>query len=325
MKRQLSGVAAATGEVSGDNQPVTTPAPTCSALSALDEPLPGTAATAPGYVCLEVPSGWGRDALDGTALGAELAAEISARADAAGVRFVFIRRPGRDVVRPTRTVLLARTEPGNTWCEHLEIEKPEDLLDLVPHVVAGGPPGLGTPVDEPVVLVCAHGKRDRCCAVLGRPVAAALAAEFGDAVWECSHTGGHRFAPSMILLPTGYTYGRLDAAQSAAAVRAATAGRVYLPGLRGRSTWNASAQVAEIAVRELTGADGLDDFTVHDFSGADGAEPVVHHRDGRAWRVEVEKRDLPPRPASCGAAPKPIHPVVASRVTPVPVSADSGI
>ena len=76
-------------------------APTCSALSALDEPLPGTAATAPGYVCLEVPTGWGRDVLDGTALGAELSDELSARAKAADVRILFIRRPGRDVVRET--------------------------------------------------------------------------------------------------------------------------------------------------------------------------------------------------------------------------------
>lgn len=297
---------------SGDNEPVTIAATTCSALSALDEPLPGTAATAPGYVCLEFPSGWGRDVLDGTALGPELAAELSARADAAGVRFMFIRRPGRDVVRATRTVLLARTEPGATWCERLEITHPAELLDIVPQVVAGPALGLGTPVDAPVVLVCAHGKRDQCCAVLGRPVAAALAAEFGDAVWECSHTGGHRFAPSMILLPTGYTYGRLDAAQSADAVRAATAGRVYLPGLRGRSTWDASGQVAEIVVRALTGADELDDFTVDE-----AAVPVVRHRDGRAWRVEMDKRDLPPRPASCGAAPKPVYPVVATRVTPI--------
>ena len=77
-------------------------APTCSALSALDEPLPGTAATAPGYVCLEVPTGWGRDVLDGTALGAELSDELSVRAKAADVRILFIRRPGRDVVRETR-------------------------------------------------------------------------------------------------------------------------------------------------------------------------------------------------------------------------------
>ena len=290
----------------------TIPATTCSALSALDEPLPGTAATAPGYVCLEVPSGWGRDVLDGTALGTELSDELSARAKAADVRILFVRRPGRDVVRETRTVLLARTEPENTWCERLEITEPAELLDIVPRVVAGPAPGIGAASHDPIVLVCAHGKRDRCCAVLGRPIAAALTAELGQDVWECSHTGGHRFAPSMIVLPTGYTYGRLDADDSVAAVREARRGEVHAGGLRGRSTWSAAGQVAEIAVREA-----LDDFSLDAVTVEDGDEPTVRHRDGRAWRVGVETSELPARPASCGAAAKPARPVVATTITPL--------
>ena len=298
-------------ERTGHNVRVTTtPDPTCSVLSALDEPLPGTAATAPGYVCLEVPTGWGRDVLDGTALGDGPAAELSDLAQAADVRILFIRRPGREVVRRTRTVLLSRTEPENTWCERLEITDPRELVDIVPRVVAGPAPGIGTAVADPITLVCAHGKRDRCCAVLGRPVAAALATEFGQDVWECSHTGGHRFAPSMILLPTGYTYGRLDPEGSIAAVREAARGRVHPAGLRGRSTWSAAGQVAEIAVRETIG-----DVTVDAVSVEDGPEPTVRHRDGRAWRVEVKTSELPPRPASCGAVAKPVRPLVATTIT----------
>jgi hypothetical protein len=284
---------------------------TCSALSALDEPLPGTAATAPGYVCLEFRSGWGRDILDGTALGAELSAELSARADAVDARLLFVRRPGRDVERSGHTVLLARTEPGNTWCERLEIATPADLLEVIPRAAAGPAPKIGDAVSEPVVLVCAHGRRDRCCAVQGRPLAAALQTEFGDAVWECSHTGGHRFVPSMILLPTGYTYGRLAAADGTEAVRAAARGEVFEPGLRGRSTWDAAGQAAEIAVREIAGDTDAGAYTV----ATTGAEALVRHRDGRSWRVDVETRELPARPASCGAAPKPVRPVVATKVT----------
>ncbi len=300
-------------EYPGHNVRVTTiAAPTCSALSALDEPLPGTAATAPGYVCLEVPSGWGRDVLDGTALGSELSDELSARAKAADVRILFIRRPGRDVERETRTVLLARTEPEDTWCERLEITDPAELLDIVPRVVAGPAPGIGAAVQDPIVLVCAHGKRDRCCAVLGRPIAAALTAEFGPDVWECSHTGGHRFAPSMIMLPTGYTYGRLDEDDSLAAVREARKGHVYAGGLRGRSTWSAAGQAAEIAVREELAGFAIGAVTVED-----GDEPIVRHRDGRAWRVGVETSELPARSASCGAPAKPARPVVATTITPL--------
>ncbi|MEU5842922.1 sucrase ferredoxin [Rhodococcus sp. NPDC047139] len=281
-------------------------------MSALDEPLPGTAATAPGYVCFEVPTGWGRDVLDGTALGADLSEELSARAKTADVRILFVRRPGRDVVRETRTVLIARTEPENAWCERVEIADPAELLDIVPRVLAGPAPGIGTAVQGPIALVCAHGKRDRCCAVLGRPIAAALTSEFGADVWECSHTGGHRFAPSMIVLPTGYTYGRLDVDDSATALRELRGGGVYTRGLRGRSTWSAAGQVAEIAVREAIGDYSMDAVTVED-----GDEPIVRHRDGRAWQVGTETSELPARPASCGAAAKPIRPVVATTITPL--------
>ncbi|MEN0138703.1 MAG: sucrase ferredoxin [Rhodococcus sp. (in: high G+C Gram-positive bacteria)] len=280
---------------------------TCSALSATDEPLAGTAAHVRGWVCLEFPGAWGRDVLDGAALGRDLARELGARADGAGVRIMFIRRPGRGTGSPDRrTVLLAQSHPARSWCERLDIGYPEDLLDLDLDLVAGPAPGLGTPVTDPVALVCAHGKRDQCCAVLGRPVAAGLAAEFGDAVWECSHTGGHRFAPSLILLPTGYTYGRLSAQQSVDAVRAAARGEVYRTGLRGRSCWDTPRQVAELAVRDLVDA-AADELTVE-------ANSVVTHRDGRRWVVDLEERELPPRPASCGAAPKPVRPVVATGV-----------
>lgn len=287
-------------------------AETCSALSAADEPLEGTAAVVHGWVCLEWNGPWGRDVLDGTALGTELAAELGRRASAAGVRIMFIRRPGRsDAMTDGHTVLLARSDAGEAWCEQLRVASPSDLLDLDFSVLSGPAPRLGTEVRESMVLVCAHGKRDQCCAVFGRPVAAALISSLGDRVWECSHTGGHRFAPSMILLPSGYTYGRLSETASAEAVDAADRQQVHLPGLRGRSCWSARGQVAEIAVRRHIGA-AVDDLEVV------AEEPtgtcVVEHRDRRRWVVETATTELAPRSPSCGAAPKPVRPVVATSV-----------
>ena len=55
----------------------------------------------------------------------------------------------------------------------------------------------------PQLLVCTNGTRDTCCARLGRPVAAAAARRFPDQVWEVTHTSGHRFAPTTVLLPSG--------------------------------------------------------------------------------------------------------------------------
>lgn len=280
-------------------------APPCSVLSAVDEPLPGTAAQVTAWLCLEHPGPWGRDVFAGEAFDPDLTARLRTHTEAAGVRLMLIRRPGRSSAGERRTVLLARSAPDGAWCERFEVAGPEALLDL-DLATPPAAPGVGDRVTDPVVLVCAHGKRDQCCAVLGRPVAAELADRLGEPVWECSHTGGHRFAPSMILLPTGYTYGRLGAAESAAAVAAAARGEVHLPGLRGRSCWTSAAQVAENAVRQLVSA-GIDDLTVD----GPAARPVVRHRDGRSWTVPIIDRDLPPRPASCGAAAKPVRALVA--------------
>ncbi|MFD4292057.1 sucrase ferredoxin [Rhodococcus sp. NPDC058505] len=285
---------------------------TCAALSAVDEPLPGTAAQVTAWLCLEHPGPWGRDVFSGEAFGPELSARLQERTERAGVRLMLIRRPGRTVHRGRRTVLFARSAPDGSWCARVEVDGPADLLDL-DLAATPAPPGWGTAVTDPVALVCAHGKRDQCCAVLGRPVAAELVAGFGDAVWECSHTGGHRFAPSMIVLPTGYTYGRLGPAGSVAAVTAAARGEVSLPGLRGRSCWTQAGQVAEIAVRQRVPA-GAADLTVDE----SGAAPVVRHRDGRSWEVTVDGVDLPPRPASCGAAAKPVRALVAGAVHDLP-------
>lgn len=281
----------------------------CSA-AAVDVPLAGTATRVDGWLCVEHPGAWGRDVLGDQVLGPRISTELAARTAAARVRPTLIRRPGRTEFTGARTVLLAASRPQGSWCERLLIDDLDQLLDIDLGLLAGPPPGLGEPVADPPVLVCAHGKRDRCCALLGRPIAASLAAAFPGRVWECSHTGGHRFAPAMVLLPAGLTYGRVDADTAVAAVLAADRGAVSLPGLRGRSCYPPVEQVAELAVRERIVA-SLDDLTV---APADPGTAEVAHRDGRRWVVRTRTVGLAPRQASCGAAAKPVTAVVADTV-----------
>ena len=122
---------------------------------------------------------------------------------------------------------------------------------------------------RPRCLVRTHAKRDQCCAVRGRPVAAALDDQVGRrlleldpdaAVWECSHTGGHRFAPVLLLPGTGYTYGPAETDLAVRIVEAELEGRVVTERLRGRSTWPPAGQVAEVVVRESGVAAGIDDL-----------------------------------------------------------------
>ncbi|WP_036529861.1 sucrase ferredoxin [Nocardia sp. CNY236] len=289
----------------------------CSAAAATDVPLPGTATSVAGWLCVEHPGPWGRDVLGDEVLGPEITAELAARTAAAHVRPTLIRRPGRREFTGSRTVLLASSRPSGAWCERLEITDPTQLLDLDMQLLNGPPPGIGVPVSDPLVLVCVHGKRDRCCALLGRPIAADLAGKYPGQVWECSHTGGHRFAPALVLLPSGLTYGRLDPVSAAEVVAAAHRGTVATAGLRGRSCYTAVEQVAEIAVRDRGVADA-DDLMV-ELEPSCSEVPVVGaaivtHRDGRRWRVTVRSRSLAPRQASCHAAPKEVTALIVDEV-----------
>ncbi len=283
--------------------------PRCAALAAeLDEPLAGTAAFARSWLAVEQPGPWGREALSASHLDEGVARELTALAAGTGVRIVLIRRPGShpDRHRPVpRHVYLAHTAPGRTWLERTTVTDPKQLLDLDFARAGAGDRGLlGTTVSGPLLLVCTNGRRDVCCALLGRPVAAALAAEHGERVWECTHIGGHRFAPTAVLLPTGYSYGRLTTEAGARLL----AGGPDLADCRGRSSWSPAGQVAELAVRESTGITDTDVLSVTTVEEpAEGGWVVaVAHRDGRVWRVTVVERQLSAgRAASCGAAPTP--------------------
>ncbi|NET38860.1 MAG: sucrase ferredoxin [Cyanothece sp. SIO1E1] len=66
------------------------------------------------------------------------------------------------------------------------------------------------------LLVCTHGSHDQCCARYGYPfyrqaLKILSESDMGSVrVWQVSHIGGHRFAPTLIDLPTGRYYGALD-------------------------------------------------------------------------------------------------------------------
>ena len=157
--------------------------------------------------------------------------------------------------------------------------------------------------DAPLVLVCGHGSRDRCCALRGTAVFDALRRELPeDALWISSHQGGHRFAANVLVLPAGIQLGRVDVTVAAAVTRDALAGRVDLGHYRGRTYYESRVQAAEHAVRDAAGLVGADDLRL---AAVDGSLVRLRDRQGTVHSVAVDEAEGPVVSASCGASPEP--------------------
>jgi hypothetical protein len=290
---------------------------------AIGEDIRATAPTAQTWVVIEQPGPWGNRALTESRLDPDLgAALVSATAQVSTT--VVLARSLSENPPTAQRVWFAHTSPGGVRMRVAELSDLNVLRDLDFAALSRGElPGLGIHSNEPLLFLCTNGKRDVCCAVKGREIIRELQASPQDgisgAVFEVSHLGGHRFAPTALLLPHGTVYGRITADDVVQILRGARQGQLHREGYRGRSTWSGSEQDAEIAVRDQAGITGLEDLDVlrvvidalgrkhvrpgrpsHEISDQ-GAVHEVRHRDGRAWRVVLTPRSGESRPESCGA------------------------
>jgi hypothetical protein len=279
----------------------------CATLSrALEEPQYGTASRVRGWVLLEQAGPWGAEAVLESRLDRALARALHRAAEAAHLRLLLIRRPGRPPVdRATgqaATCFVAHTSRRDRWLERRRLDDPAELLELdMAAVVAGERPGFGDPAAEPVYLVCTNGRHDRCCATYGRPLSLALAAH-GELVWESSHVGGDRFAGNLVCLPGGHYFGRVGPDDADRVVGLHRKGTIDLDHYRGCCIDPPPVQAAEWFARRATGLLGSADL---DLLGRDrlapGLDAVRFGRpDGTPLRVVLRTgRVADPRMLTC--------------------------
>lgn len=246
------------------------------------DPMLGTALPAAQLLLVEQPGPWGRAGLRESRFDRGVARDLERRANAAGIRVEAIRRPGRTAPGAPRHWALVDTRPDVQTARWGSYQQDRELLDLP---LDGT---IGRTDRQPTFLVCAHGKRDPCCAVRGRNVAAALAAARPGQVWECTHLGGDRFAANVLVLPTGLLYGRLLPFAAAEFAAAAEAGEVVGALLRGRIGLPPQAQAALAYAHEQLALRRVADVRVVRYSPVvDGAATVVLGTPHGTVRVSV--------------------------------------
>lgn len=165
-----------------------------------------------------------------------------------------------------------------------------DLLDrLVDDPQASLPSALGA--SPPEVLVCAHGKRDACCGRWGTLLNVEIAARWdGVRTWRCSHTGGHRFAPTGITFPDGRAWAFLDVEALDAIVGRTRPPETLREHYRGTLALDPWGQAVERELLCRLGWEWLD----HEVTGA----RTELAPDGRSARVRLDWTG----PAAAGSA-----------------------
>ncbi|NJL49331.1 MAG: hypothetical protein HC929_20155 [Leptolyngbyaceae cyanobacterium SM2_5_2] len=149
------------------------------------------------------------------------------------------------------------------------------------------------------IFVCTHGRHDRCCGRYGYPFyrqAKALVESLEQAqrlprsgihVWQVSHIGGHRFAPTLIDLPEGRYYGSLTLADWQLLLlrqgSLSLLSRIY----RGWALLPAPVQVLERFLWQQQGWSWLEqpvDYTLKPVSAV--AQPFAQAAPLPSWQVE---------------------------------------
>lgn len=170
----------------------------------------GSAVRAPGGVLLlQWPLPWPRDIAD-----VEELAPVLRVAKTLGVRVLLVARAQSPQGAQTICFHARPSRPDDSFVRY----EPRELVRPRADVVSGALnllAGAGGEVEPPgrEVVVCTHGRRDVCCGGAGTALYAELhaAVPAGVRVWRSSHQGGHRFAPTALVLPDATSWSDLDA------------------------------------------------------------------------------------------------------------------
>lgn len=221
----------------------------------------GTASMGDAWLLLEYAQPWGARAYHESAIPQAVKTHVSGVLKSIPCsRVLFIKQARR--VKGPLVLFVARSRESSSSILKYEFAEYEQLLDFdLASALAGGSPSGTTPWEDPLFLVCTHGKRDKCCAKFGIPIYKTICTLVGESsVWQCSHVGGDRFAANVVCFPDGIFYGHVTEANARLIVKEYYDRRIVLTNFRGRACYSFPVQAAEFFARRETGFHGISDL-----------------------------------------------------------------
>lgn len=247
-------------------------------LDASAESLSGTAPLAQGWLLVSSEGSWGPQAVD-KALGQRLSRWVADRQ----LKVLLVRKHNRNVTRDLR-YWLSDAKGGLVSGDLIDLDTPPDVSESEPA--------------EPMLVICTNGSRDQCCAIEGISLRKHLQGSLTEIqlrnVWEGTHIGGHRFAPTALYLPGNLVYGRLTADVATSILQHGTLENRYL---RGRSHYPACVQVLECEIPRFSEIDW-----VQFADCSTGKHTHVGLYKGERLVYELAPVSTPPRLESCGGS-----------------------
>lgn len=280
---------------------------------AVGESIVGTAATVGVWLAIEHCPAWAYDAVSSDGIPESVREAVGRwKPDVAGLRVQLIRRPGTLASGTFRVYVVVAGSPGMmVRFDEMSFAALEalDLRAAVDAMRVGATPPGAEVQSTPLLLVCTHGKRDRCCAKRGMAIYEPAADADDIDVWQTTHLGGHRYAATCVVLPAGVCYGRVEPDDVPAMLDAHRGHRLGpMARVRGNCRWPKPVQAAEFFVREKLGETRLGVIELHETAElAAGAHRVELSCGGRRFEVDVirSQTDAMMLP-SCFKAPEPV-------------------
>lgn len=249
----------------------------CSS-EASSEPLAGTAPLAEGWLLIRSDGAWGSHAVSQV-----VSPELEQWASQLSYKIILVRQHTSRKISSGIRFWISRGTDQLLSGQMASLAEIPDVEQATPA--------------QPMLVICTNGARDQCCALLGLNLRKSLDMELSEtereSVWESTHIGGHRFAPTCLYLPGNLVLGRLTVAAAVGLVRH---GEIPLDNIRGRSHLTQCHQVIERHVADYWSI-------VWDEQSAPCPETMHTHQGrlhGQPQIFQIEPYSGVQRPESCG-------------------------